>query len=94
MILISSRLGPEEPFRQQVFKGELRKGTLTLRNALHITAVTLLPCNLGSIHNLSRGWAMTISLFLPFIFWNPPDHLMVFFPTPPQQLLIYQKNML
>ena len=27
---------------------------------------------LGSIHNLSRGWAMMISLFFPFIFLKPP----------------------
>ena len=27
---------------------------------------------LGSIHNLSRGWAMMISLFFPFFFLKPP----------------------
>lgn len=41
-------LGPEEPFHQQLSDGEFRKGKLTLRNALHIAAVTLLPCNLSS----------------------------------------------
>ena len=72
-------LGPEEPFRQQVFKGELRKGTLTLWNALHIAAVTFLPFNLGSIHILSRGWAIMISFSFVSFFESPPDHLMVFF---------------
>lgn len=39
-------LAPEEPFYQQLFEGELRRGKFTLWNALHIAAVTLLPFNL------------------------------------------------
>ena len=36
---------------------------------------------------------MMISLFFPFIFFEaPPDHLRVFFLTPPQELLIYQRK--
>ena len=31
-----------------------------------------MPPNIFSIHNLSRGWAMMISLFFPFIFLKPP----------------------
>ena len=47
---------------------------------------------LGSIHNLSRGWAMMISLFFPFIFWKPPLIISQFFSDPPQEMLIYQKK--
>ena len=78
-------LGPEEPFRQQVFKRELRKGTLTLWNALHIAAVTLLPFNLGIIHILSRGWAIMISFLLRFIFWKPPLIISWFLSDPPSR---------
>ena len=38
---------------------------------------------LGSIHNLSRGWAMMISLFFPFIFLKPPLIISEFFSDPP-----------
>ena len=49
--------------------------------------------HLGSIHNLSRGWAMMISLFFPYIFLKPPpDNLRGFFLTPPQEMLIYQRK--
>ena len=45
---------------------------------------------LGSIHNLSRGWAMMISLFFPFFFLKPPLIISGFsFLTPPQEMLIY-----
>ena len=48
---------------------------------------------LGSIHNLSRGWAMMISLFFPFIFLKPPLIISgFFFLTPPQEMLIYQRK--
>ena len=49
---------------------------------------------LGSIHNLSRGWAMMISLFVPFIFLKPPLIISGFFsdPPPPQEMLIYQRK--
>ena len=45
------------------------------------------------MHNLSRGWAMMISLFFSFHFFEaPPDNLRVFFLTPPQEMLIYQRK--
>ena len=53
----------------------MRRSTLYIQHRQH----------LGSIHNLSRGWAMMISLFFPFIFWKPPLKISgVFFwpPTP------------
>ena len=78
-------LGPEEPFRQQVFEGELRKGTLTLWNTLHIAAVTLLPFNLGSIHILSRAWAMMISFFFSFYFLKAPLIISWFVSDPPSR---------
>ena len=40
---------------------------------------------LGSIHNLSRGWAMMISLFFPFIFLKPPLSSQGFFSDPPSR---------
>lgn len=41
---------------------------------------------LGSIHSLSRGWAMMISLFFPFIFGSPPDHRKGLFLTLLQEM--------
>ena len=38
---------------------------------------------LGSIHNLSRGLAMMISSFFPFIFLKPPRSSQGFFSDPP-----------
>ena len=49
------------------------------------TPKTVNPSQLGSINNLSRGWAMMISLFFPFIFWNPLDHLRVFYSNIPSR---------
>ena len=49
--------------------------------------------DLGSIHNLSTGWAMMISLFFPFIFFEAPLIISGFFClTPPQEMLIYQRK--
>ena len=50
---------------------------------------------LGSIHNLSRGWAMMISLFFLFVFLKPPPppyNLRGFFLTPTQEMLIYHRK--
>ena len=48
---------------------------------------------LGSIHNLSRGWAMMIPSFFSFHFFEaPPNNLTFFFLTPPQEMLIYQRK--
>ena len=41
--------------------------------------------DLGSIHNLSTGWAMMISLFFPFIFLKPPWSSQGFFSDPPSR---------
>ena len=62
---------------------------------LALTKRERLMCDfsLGSIHNLSRGWAMMISLFFPFIFLKPPLIISgVFFLTPPLEMLIYQRK--
>ena len=70
----------------------MRKGTLTLWNALHIAAVTLLPFNLGIIHILSRRWAIMISFFFRFIFRKPPLITSWFFSDPPSRAIDLSKE--
>ena len=61
-------LGPEEQFLPQMFKEELRKGKLTLWNALHIAAVHSIYDHTFCLVSDSGGMANTLYLILTYVF--------------------------